>query len=81
MVLIMVDTEGTLEQGLGAVLSYGNPSPTGRSPSSRTRADQGPATKHFMFVSSNWFALPESVSTNVLNVGIVGEDIVIRLEL
>jgi hypothetical protein len=77
----MVDTERTLKQGLGAVLSYADPSPTCRSPSSLTRADQGPAAKDFVLVSLDGFAFPESIRANILDVGIVGEDIVIRLEL
>jgi hypothetical protein len=77
----MVDTERTLEQGLGAVLSYGDPSPACRSPSSLTRADQRPAAKDFVFVSLYGLAFPASISANILDVGIVGEDIVIRLEL
>lgn len=77
----MVDTERALEQRLRAVLSYGNPSPACRSPSSLTRANQGPTAKDFVFVSLDGFAFPKPIRANILDVGIVGEDIVIRLEL
>lgn len=81
MVFIMVDTERSLEQRLGAVLSYGDPSPARRSPSSLARADQRPTAKDFVFVSLDGFAFPQSISANILDIRIIGKDIVVRLEL
>lgn len=81
MVFVMVDTERALKQWLGAIFSYGDPSPACGSPSSLARADQSATAKYFVFVSLNGFAFPETIGANVLNVSIVGEDIVVRLEL
>lgn len=81
MVFILVDTERTLEQRLGPVLSYCNPSPAYGSPSSLARADQRPTAKDSVFVAMNGFALPLPIGTNILNISIVGENVVVWLEL
>ena len=81
MVFISVDTERTLKQRLGPVLSYCNPSPAHGSPSSLARADQRPTAKDSVFVAMNGCALPLPIGANILNISIVGENIVVGLEL
>lgn len=81
MVFISVDTERTLKQRLRPILSYCNPSPAHGSPSSLARADQRPTAKDSVFVAMNGFTFPLPIGTNISNIGIVSENIVIGLEL
>lgn len=81
MMLVVVDTERTLEQRLRSIPSHSDSRPAGGCPSPLSRADQGPASEDLVLMSLYRFTLAQrSICADVLHPGILCQDIVVRLE-